>query len=314
MKWTREDMPSLEGQTWVVTGANSGLGLETVKGLAARGARVVMACRDPQRAEAAAEEVRRVAPDAQLELRSLDLAALASVERLAGELAAAHPHLDGLVNNAGIMAIPRRVTADGFEMQFGTNHLGHFALSMRLLPLLEKARAPRLVCVASTAHRWGTMRFDDLMGEKSYSAWAAYGQSKLANLLFVYELGRKVSAAGKKTIVAAAHPGYASTNLQGVGAKMTGSKFGAWFMATGNALLGQPAERGALPQLYAAAAPDVKNGDYFGPDGFLELSGSPRRCGSNAKSKDVAAAQQLWAISEALTKTTFHSASAHTGK
>lgn len=294
-------MPSLEGQVWVVTGANSGLGLETAKGLAARGALVVMACRDPQRAQAAADEVRKVAPDAKLELESLDLASLASIEAFAKKLASTRPVLDGLINNAGIMAIPRRTTADGFEMQLGTNHLGHYALSLRLLPLLEAAKAPRLVSVASTAHKFGSMNFDDLMGEKSYSSWGAYGQSKLANLLFIYELARKLAAAGKKTLAVAAHPGYAATNLQGVGAKMTGSKFSAWIMDVGNSVMAQGADMGALPTLYAATASDVKSGDYFGPDGFLEFKGHPRKCDSNAKSKDTAAAAKLWEVSEKLT-------------
>ncbi len=298
-------MPSLEGQLWVVTGANSGLGLETVKGLAAKGAAVVMACRDPQRAEAAADEVRRIAPSAKLELESLDLASLKSIEAFAARLAKQHPVVDGLINNAGIMAIPRRTTADGFEMQLGTNHLGHYALTLRLLPLLEAAKAPRVINVASTAHRMGTMNFDDLMGEKSYAAWGAYGQSKLANLLFTFELNRKLSAAGRRTIAAAAHPGYAATNLQGVGAKMTGSKVSAWFMNVGNSIMAQTAEMGALPTLYAATVSDVKGGEYFGPDGFMELKGHPRRCDSNAKSKDLVAAQKLWDASEKLTGVRF---------
>ena len=300
-KWTREAMPSLEGQVWVVTGANSGLGLETVKGLAARGATVVMACRDPQRAQAAADEVKKLTANAKLELESLDLASLASIDAFAKKLATTHPVIDGLINNAGIMAIPRRTTADGFEMQLGTNHLGHYALSMRLLPLLENAKAPRLVNVASTAHKFGTMNFDDLMGEKSYSSWGAYGQSKLANLLFTFELSRKLAAAGKKTVVAAAHPGYAATNLQGVGAKMTGSKFGAWIMNVGNSVMAQPADMGALPSLYAATASDVKSGDYFGPDGFMELKGHPVKCGSTKKAQDTASAAKLWEVSEKLT-------------
>ncbi len=305
MKWTLEAMPSLEGQVWVVTGANSGLGLETVKGLAAKGAAVVMACRDPQRAEAAADEVRRVAPQAKLELESLDLASLKSIEAFAARLANAHPIVDGLINNAGIMAIPRRTTADGFEMQLGTNHLGHYALTLRALPLLEAAKAPRVISVASAAHRMGTMNFDDLMGEKSYAPWSAYGQSKLANLLFTYELHRKLSAAGKRTIAVAAHPGYAATNLQGVGAKMTGSKLSAWFMNVGNSVMAQSATMGALPTLYAATVSEVKGGEYFGPDGFMEFKGHPRRCDSNAKSKDLVTAQKLWEASEKLTGVRF---------
>jgi NAD(P)-dependent dehydrogenase (short-subunit alcohol dehydrogenase family) len=299
--WTRDDMPSLAGQTWIVTGANSGLGLETVKGLASKGATVVMACRTPSKAENAALEVRRETPSAKLELEQLDLASLKSVEAFVARLKTSQPVVDGLVNNAGIMAIPRTLTADGFEMQLGTNHLGHFALSLQLLPLLEGAKAPRLVNVASTAHRWGTMKFDDLHGEKSYSAWLAYGQSKLANLLFTYELSRKLAAAKKKTLVAAAHPGYSATNLTTVGSQMTGSKLNAFFMNTGNAWLAQTAAMGALPTLYAATQPDVQSGDYYGPDGLFELMGYPQKCGSNAKSRDLAAAQQLFEVSEQLT-------------
>lgn len=305
MKWTIESMPSLEGQLWVVTGANSGLGLETVKGLAQKGAQVVMACRDPQRATAAADEVRRVAPHAKLELESLDLASLKSIEEFAARLKTAHPVIDGLINNAGIMAIPRRTTADGFEMQLGTNHLGHYALTLRLLPLLEGAKAPRIVSVSSNVHRYGSIKFDDLMGERSYSPWGAYNQSKLANLLFTYELSRKLSAAGKRTIAVAAHPGYSATNLQGVGAKMTGSKLSAWVMDVGNSLLAQSAGMGALPTLFAATSPEVKSGEYFGPDGFMEMKGHPRKVDSNGKSKDTAAAQKLWEASEKLTGVRF---------
>ncbi|HEY0880558.1 MAG TPA: oxidoreductase [Archangium sp.] len=301
MSWTRDDMPSLDGQTWIVTGANSGLGLETVKGLASKGATVVMACRTPSKAESAALEVRRETPAAKLELEQLDLASLKSVEAFVARLKSSHPVVDGLVNNAGIMAIPRTLTADGFEMQLGTNHLGHFALSLQLLPFLEAAKAPRLVNVASTAHRWGTMKFDDLHGEKSYSAWLAYGQSKLANLLFTYELARKLTAAKKKTLVAAAHPGYSATNLTTVGSQMTGSKLNAFFMNTGNAWLAQTAAMGALPTLYTATHAEVQSGDYYGPDGLFELMGYPRKCGSNGKSRDVGAAQRLFEVSEQLT-------------
>ncbi len=299
MGWTRNDMPSLDGQVWVVTGANSGLGLESVKGLASRGASVVMACRSPERAQSAANEVRRETPDAKLELRALDVASLASVETFAKSLSSTYGAIDGLMNNAGIMAVPRSLTVDGFESQLGTNHLGHFALTLRVLPLLEAAKAPRLVVIASTAHRTGKMRFDDLMGERSYSATAAYGQSKLANLLFAFEAARRFKATERKTLVAAAHPGFSSTGLFNFSAR-GGSKFMDWLVSFGS-FLSQSAAQGALPQLYAACAPDVESGAYYGPDGFMELTGAPRRCDSNGRSKDLASAAKLWELSEQLT-------------
>lgn len=305
MSWNVVDMPSLEGQVWVVTGANSGLGLETARALAARGAAVVMGCRDEQRAEAAAADVRRTAPRAQLELERLDLASLASVEAFSGRVRSRHPALDGLVNNAGIMAIPRALTADGFELQLGTNHLGHFALALRLLPALEAARAPRLVSVASSAHRMGVIRFDDLMGERAYSPWGAYGQSKLANLLFTLELERRLTAAGRRTLAVAAHPGYSATNLMGVGPRLSGSRVTALVMQLGNALVGQSPAMGALPILFAATAPEVRGGEYYGPDGLFELFGYPQRCGSSRRARDPEAAQRLWEVSEQLTGARF---------
>lgn len=292
-------MPSLDGRVWVVTGASSGLGLESAKALAAKGATVVMACRNPARAEAAAVEVRREAPEAKVELRTLDVASLESVEAFARGLAASYGAIDGLMNNAGIMAVPRALTVDGFESQLGTNHLGHFALSLRLLPALERSAAPRLVVIASQAHRSGAIRFEDLMGERSYSATSAYGQSKLANLLFAYEAARRFKAAGKKTTVVAAHPGFSSTGLFDFGAR-GGSRLAQRFVSFGS-FLSQPAAQGALPQLYAACAPDVESGAYYGPDGWFELTGAPRRCDSSARSKDLAVAARLWEVSEALT-------------
>ncbi len=303
MKWSRNDMPSLDGRVWVVTGASSGLGLESAKALAAKGATVVMGCRNPERAQSAADAVRREVPAAKLELRALDVASLASVAAFVGELNAAHPVIDGLMNNAGIMAVPHSLTVDGFESQLGTNHLGHFALSLQLLPSLERAAAPRLVVVASTAHRNGKVAFDDLMGNRSYSATAAYGQSKLANLLFAYEAARRFTAAGKKTLVAAAHPGFSSTGLFSFGDR-GGSRLLEWLVSFGS-FLSQPAAAGALPQLYAATAGDVEHGAYYGPDGFFELKGAPKRCDSNARSKDVAVAARLWAVSEELTRVRF---------
>lgn len=213
-RWTTQDMPDQSGRVVVVTGANSGLGLEATKALAARGATVVMACRDPARAQGAATAVREAVPGAHLEVMALDLASLTSVAAFAGEVTAKHRAIDVLMNNAGVMALPRALTPDGFELQLGTNHLGHFALTLRLLPALEAAAAPRVVTVASTAHRMGRIDFDDLMGERRYKPWPAYGQAKLANLLFAYELERRLRAAGHKALSVAAHPGYSATNLR----------------------------------------------------------------------------------------------------
>lgn len=301
MSWTKTDMPDLAGRTFVVTGANSGVGLETARALAEKNATVVMACRSLERGEHAVESIREGCPTARVEVMALDLASLASIRSFAAALRAKHPVIDVLVNNAGVMALPRSLTADGFELQLGTNHLGHFALTMLLLPALERAPAPRVVTVASAAHRWGKIRFDDLMGEKSYASWLAYGQAKLANLLFHYELERRLRAAGRKTIAAAAHPGYAATNLQGVGPRMTGSKFGGWLMNAGNRILAQSAAHGAWPSLYAATMPDVQGGEYFGPSHLFELRGSPKRVNSNRRSKNEADAKRLWEVSEQLT-------------
>jgi NAD(P)-dependent dehydrogenase (short-subunit alcohol dehydrogenase family) len=305
MKWTENDMPSLEGQVWVVTGANSGLGLETTRALAAKGATVVMGCRDPKRAEVAEAEVKKTVPAARLVRHALDLSSLQSIASFVTGLLASHPVLDGLINNAGVMAVPFKKTADGFELQFGTNHLGHFALSMKLLPLLEQARAPRLVTISSLMHKNGKLDFDDLMGERKYSQWGAYSNSKLANLVFTLELARKLAAAKKKTIAAAAHPGYAATGLQLASAKQNESKLTEWVMNLGNSVLAQTSAMGALPTLYAATAPDVKSGEYFGPDGFMAMKGHPARNEPIARAKDLSVAAELWARSEQLTGTSF---------
>jgi NAD(P)-dependent dehydrogenase (short-subunit alcohol dehydrogenase family) len=302
-KWTQLDMPRLDGKRWLITGANSGLGLWSVKALAAKGANVILACRDVVKAQSAIDEVRATVPDAKLEVCKLDISSLQSVEDFAREFGDAP--LDGLMNNAGIMAIPRKASVDGFEMQLATNHLGHFALTLRLLPLLEKAEAPRLIVVASSAHRGGRINFDDLMGEKSYSAVSAYNQSKLANLMFAYEAARRFPAAKLKTKTVAAHPGYSSTGLLDLGSK-GGSSFMGSFLKFGT-FLAQPPEFGALPQIFAAAAPEAENGAYYGPDGFLEFKGSPTRVGSTKYSRDEAVASRLWDVSEQLTKLTLAS-------
>jgi NAD(P)-dependent dehydrogenase (short-subunit alcohol dehydrogenase family) len=305
MPWTLADAFDQTGKVVVITGANSGLGLESSRLLASKGAMVVMACRDTKKGEEAAVSVRAKVPSASLEVMALDLSSLASIAAFARALAQKHHRVDVLINNAGVMALPYRKTADGFEMQFGTNHLGHFALTAQVLPLLEAAPAARVVNVSSQAHRIGAINFDDLQGEKSYSKWSAYGQSKLANLLFTYELERWLRKHGKRSIAVVAHPGYSATNLQGVGPKMESSSFTAFLMRLGGVLLAQSAEMGALPQVYAAIAPELSGGQYVGPDGLLEMSGFPRVVTSNDTSRNEALAAKLWEVSEQLTKVSF---------
>jgi NAD(P)-dependent dehydrogenase (short-subunit alcohol dehydrogenase family) len=300
-QWTLKDIPDLTGKTAIVTGANSGLGYETARGLAGKGAQVVLACRNLEKGEAAIDRILAEHPDAMLKVLELDLADLASVRRFADAYISEGQALHIVCNNAGVMAIPYRKTVDGFEMQFGTNHLGHFALTGLLIgPIVHTGRS-RVVTVSSSAHRFGRIDFDGLKAEKSYNAWAAYGQSKLANLLFAYELQRRLEAASVDAISVAAHPGYAATNLQSVGKRMGGSSFQAAILKLINRLFAQNAAMGALPILYAATAPDVHGGDYIGPDGFLEQRGYPKKARSSKRSYDQKLARKLWAVSEELT-------------
>lgn len=303
MKWTTADMPSLKGKTAVVTGANSGLGLYTSIGLAQAGAEVVMACRSPDKAAKALAEVRARAPGAKVEVMPLDLADLASVRAFAESFKAQHPRLDLLVNNAGVMAIPYAKTRDGFEMQIGTNHFGHFALTGLLLDSLKAAPQPRVISVASQAHRWTTgMDLDDPFFErKTYKKWDAYGKSKLANLLFIFELNKRLQAAGVKVLAAAAHPGYSDTNLQYVAPQMEKSALGSLIMKVGNGIFAQPASMGALPTLYAASMPDVNGGDYIGPDGFQQMRGYPTKVGTRAAARNAELQRRWWELSERLT-------------
>ena len=301
MRWTAADMPDLADKTVIVTGANSGLGFEGAKAFAARGASVVLACRSAEKGAAALESIRRDVAAAKVELLPLDLASLASVRELAERFAAAHERLDVLCNNAGVMALPRRETADGFEMQLGTNHLGHFALTGLLLPKLLAAPGARVVNQSSTAHRFGRMRFDDLNGTRGYGKWSAYGQSKLANLLFTFELQRRFERKGASAIAVACHPGYSATELQFAGARMEGSTLMERIFGLGNQLLAQSAAMGALPMLYAATASDVRGGDYVGPDGLAEMWGHPRKVGCTAAARDADSAVRLWAMSQEMT-------------
>jgi NAD(P)-dependent dehydrogenase (short-subunit alcohol dehydrogenase family) len=297
-KWTAADIPDQSGRTAVVTGANSGLGLATARELSRAGAHVVMASRDTSKAQRAAEEIRGAVPDAQLEVAQLDLADLASVRAFAANVSAADEPLQLLVNNAGVMAPPRRLTKDGFESQLGTNHLGHYALTGLLLGPLLAAPEPRVVTMSSGMHRIGKMRWHDLQWEHGYNNWRAYGQSKLANLLFCFELQKRASSARTSLRSLAAHPGYAATNLQFAG---PAHAYERAFMIVGNKLFAQSAAMGALPALYAATAPDVPGGSYIGPDGFMENRGHPRIVTAAGRAYDEDAWRRLWAISEELT-------------
>jgi NAD(P)-dependent dehydrogenase (short-subunit alcohol dehydrogenase family) len=305
--WSVAEMPSLDGDTVVVTGANSGLGFEGTKAFARKGATVVMACRSVDRGEDAAAEIRRAVADADLDVRRCDLASLESVEAFAKGVRDEYEAVDTLCNNAGVMAIPRQETEDGFEMQLGVNHLGHFALTARLWPALRAGDGEaRVVTQSSGAHEMGEMEFSDLMSERSYGKWAAYGRSKLANLLFAYELQDRIGDNGVEDVLSVAcHPGYADTNLQFRGPQEMGSNLRLAGMKVANTLFGQSAAQGALPMLYAATSPEVIGGEYVGPDGFLEMRGAPEFQQSNGASRDEATAAKLWEVSEELTGVEF---------
>lgn len=295
-RWDGTQIPDQTGRVAIVTGANSGIGFETAKALAQKGATVVMACRNQAKGETAAEAIRSEKPAGSVQVMALDLSSLASVRAFAAEFTNKFNRLDLLINNAGVMALPKRFeTADGFEMQFGTNHLGHFALTGLLFDLLAKTPGSRIVNVSSGAHQAGRMAWDDLQFKKSYSPFVAYSQSKLANLLFTYELQRRLDRVGVKTLATAAHPGWTATNLQ------THSGIAGLL----NPLFGQKPPMGALPTLYAATAPSVVPTGYYGPDGFMGMRGYPRRTESNRRSHDAEAAQKLWKVSEELTAVSF---------
>jgi NAD(P)-dependent dehydrogenase (short-subunit alcohol dehydrogenase family) len=297
-KWTAAEIPDQSGHVALVTGANSGIGRVAARELARAGATVVMACRDAAKGERAAAAIGAAAPGADVHVAELDLADLASVRDFSATLAAEHDRLDVLLNNAGIMASPRRLTKDGFESQLGTNHLGHFALTGLLLELLLAAPDPRVVTVSSGAHRMGTIRFDDLQWEHGYNNWRAYGQSKLANLLFCFELQRRATAAATSLRSVAAHPGYAATNLQSAGPTRFYERS---LMAVTNKVVAQSAEMGALPSLYAATVADLPGGSYVGPHGFMELRGYPHLVTAAGKAYDEDTWRRLWEVSEELT-------------
>ena len=300
-KWTAADVPDQTGRVAVVTGANAGLGLETAAVLAERGARVVVAVRDLGKGEKAVGEIRRRTPNADVALQQLDLSSLASVRTAADELRAAYPRIDLLINNAGVMYPPKQTTADGFELQFGTNHLGHFALTGLLLDHLLQVEGSRVVTVASIAHNiQAGIHFDDLQWERSYNRVAAYGQSKLANLMFTYELQRRLAATQTPTVAVAAHPGISNTELM---RHIPGSKLPG-FSALAGLVTNSPAV-GSLATLRAATDPAVRGGQYYGPSGFRELVGHPVLVQSNRQSHDTDVQQRLWSVSEELTGVKF---------
>ena len=298
--WTPDDIPDLTGRVAVVTGANRGLGLETSKALAQHGATVVMACRDPQHSDAAVRQVAEMGISGQVEAMSLDLSDLDSVRAFAKDLAGRHDRLDILVNNAGVMAPSKRhTTKQGFELQLGVNHLGHFALTGLLLPSLLRAAGSRVVTVSSIAHESGTMDLDDLQSERQYTPYGAYGRSKLANLMFMLELDRRLKRAGATTISVAAHPGFANTNLQAAGPFLDASPVSSWLSLAAVRLIGQSAAHGAEPQLYAATASGVRGGDYYGPQ--RKIAGHPKPADMAPAARDEVVAARLWDVSKELT-------------
>ncbi len=295
-KWTSEDVPGQQGRLAVVTGANTGLGFETARVLATRGASVVLAVRDTDKGKRAADRIAGAAPGADVTVQPLDLASLDSIRAAAAELRARHPRIDLLVNNAGVMFPPKQTTRDGFELQFGTNHLGHFAFTGLLLEQMLPVPGSRVVTVSSTAHRiQARINFDDLQSERSYSRAGAYSQSKLANLMFTYELQRRLSGTAT-TIAVAAHPGLAATEL---------TRHSPAIAAVLVRVISQKAAMGALPVLRAATDPGVLGGQYYGPGGFVGARGYPKLARSSRQSHDAAIQRRLWTVSEELTGVTF---------
>lgn len=298
MVWSEADIPDQSGRIALVTGASSGLGLETARALAEHGATVLLACRKRSRGEAVRQQLLPLAR-AGLELVDLDLADLASVTAAANQVKQEFGRLDLLINNAGVMAPPRRLSRNGYELQFAVNHLGHFALTTALLPLLAQQKGARIVTVSSGAHYFGRIAFDDLQGERRYDPWTAYSQSKLANVMMALELQERLQAAGSTTLSIAAHPGLARTNLQpsSVAAK------GSWIEGLAYQLMDplfQSAAMGALPQLHAAVAPEARGGAFYGPGGLANLRGWPVACRIAAPALDGGQRRRLWQVSEEL--------------
>ena len=298
--WSTADIPDQTGRVAIITGANTGLGLETARALAAAGAQVVLAVRDLDKGAATVEEIGKTAPAGNLALQRLDLSSLSDIRSAAEQLGDQYPQIDLLINNAGVMYPPKGNTADGFELQFGTNHLGHFALTALLLENLTTVRGSRVVTVSSNGHKFrAAIHFDDLQWERNYSRVGAYAQSKLANLLFTYELQRRLEAAGAETVALAAHPGASGTEL------MRHITFGPEALSAAALKLAQSPAMGALPSLRAATDPTAVGGQYYGPSGFGEFRGYPKVVKSSRQSHDQALQQRLWSVSGELTGVSF---------
>ena len=297
MGWSTSDIPDQRGRVALVTGANSGLGLETARALVTRGATVILACRSLERAEAARLEL-TASDGGSVEVLQLDLADLRAVAAAAAQLSHEQNRLDLLINNAGIMAIPRQLSADGFERQFATNHLGHFALTQALLPLLLETPGSRVVTVTSGAQHFGRIAFEDLQGERRYDRWRAYCQSKLANTLFALELHKRLQTLGSGTLSLAAHPGLARTQLQPTSVAASGRRWEAVAYRLMDPLF-QSAAMGALPQLFAATAPEAEAGVFYGPGGLANLKGHPKPCRMPPAALDADACARLWEVSAA---------------
>ncbi len=300
-KWTLADMPDQTGKVTVVTGANSGLGYETSLAMAQKGAQVVMACRNTDKGNTAREGILKDVPNASLDVMKLDLSSLASVREFATDFQAKYEQLDILFNNAGVMAPPRQETADGFELQMGTNHLGHFALTGLLLDRLLKTSGSRVVNVTSLAQYGGSINFDDFQHKKSYSRYGVYVQTKLANVMFTLGLQRRLEAANTTTISVAAHPGLSATELQKNTVKMTGGGLEGMLYPILMPIMAQSQAQGTLPQLYAATMPQVKGGEHYGPDGIAQMRGYPKLQKVAKAANNQADVERLWQLSEALT-------------
>ncbi|MBX2999563.1 MAG: SDR family oxidoreductase [Caldilineaceae bacterium] len=304
-KWTQKEMPNLSGRVVVITGANSGLGFECAKTLAAKGATVVMTARNLQKGEAARQGILQEQPSAALDLMALDVGDLSSIRAFAAAFKEKYDRLDILLNNAGVMAIPRQETPDGFEMQLGVNHLGHFALTGLLLDVITQTPNARIHNVSSSANYTGSINFEDLMGRQNYSRWAAYGQSKLANIFFTFELQKRLTAAGHDTIANVSHPGIVIGNLQANSVQQSGTGFEGILYRVIEPILAQDITMGVLPMLYGMTAEDAKGGVFYGPRTF-NIRGYPAEKQANKAAYNAEALKRFWEVSEQLTGVKFN--------